>query len=195
MDSLEEFNNSTLVQIIKALKQFLSIVCICLALLTITAKGQTTTNTSVNDLDSGLVSKEIISDTDDRGKVFTKMEIIAEFPGGWLKWHLFANKHFNFAYLQKQLPENVQRFEDSIIVKFVVSRDGLISDINYKAGNGVLLEPAIQLLKKSPKWEPGLNGSRQIHSYRTLQIDVLVDKQKNIQEVKRNYNSYYVDNR
>lgn len=98
------------------------------------------------------------------------------FREGSKKWFDFAKANFDFAYVKHQLSDTVQHFEDSITVKFIVARNGTICNITIQTGNPILTEPTLKLLKLSPNWLPGLNGGRQLNSYRTLRLDILIDK-------------------
>ncbi len=95
-------------------------------------------------------------------KVWTKVEIPAEFPGGQSEW---------IRYLQKNL-----RFPDAAIdngtqgvvrVQFVVDREGNISDVQAMndPGDG-LAEEAVRIIKKGPKWKPAeQNGNKVIYRH------------------------------
>jgi hypothetical protein len=158
------------------------------------AVGQIVEDKINNDFDTTLLAQECKLDKEQLGKIFTKLEVYAEFPGGFQKWFDFAKSNFDFGYLLQHLGDTVQHFQDSIIVKFIVARNGTICNIKVHTGNPILTEPTLKLLKLSPNWKPGLNGGRQLNSYRTLRLDVLIEKKENIKTIKHYTNSYFRDN-
>jgi len=158
------------------------------------AVGQIIDEKNYNGFDTSLLASECKLDKEQLGKIFTKLEVLAEFPGGFQKWFDFAKANFDFDYLLQHLGDTVHYFQDSIIVTFIVARNGTICNIKVQTGNPILTEPTIKLLKLSPNWRPGLNGGRQLNSYRTLRLDVLIDKKDNIRTIKHYTTSYFRDN-
>jgi hypothetical protein len=156
--------------------------------------GQIIEKTSKSVYDSILLSPECSLNNKHGGKIFTKIEILSDFPGGFEKWFNFANKNFDFKHIISNLADSIHQFQDSVIVKFVVTRNGQICHAIIQKGNSVLTDPVIKLLKSSPNWKPGLSGNRELHSYRTLRIDVFIDLKAQIQEIKRQYYSYQRNN-
>ncbi|RYE43515.1 MAG: hypothetical protein EOP48_22890, partial [Sphingobacteriales bacterium] len=155
----------------------------CLTLFLTSAVGQIIDEKNNDDFDATLLAAECKLTKEQLGKIFTKIEVYAEFPGGFQKWFDFAKANFNFDYLSQHLGDTIQHFQDSIIVKFIVARNGTICNIKVQAGNLGLTEPTLKLLKLSPNWRPGLNGGRQLNSYRTLRLDILIDKKENVKTI------------
>lgn len=147
-----------------------------------------------NDFDTLLLSNECNLDKKQSGKIFTKLEIYAEFAGGFQKWFAFANRNFDFDYVANNLSDAVTIFQDSIIVKFIVARNGTVCNIKFQKGNPLLTGPIQKLLESSPNWKPGTIGGRQLNSYRTLRIDVFIDKSRHEKSIKHFMNSYFRDN-
>ena len=111
---------------------------------------------------------------DDETTIFMRVENEAEFPGGYLAW---------VSYLQKYLNPNTP-FDNGapngtyqVIVKFVVSKDGTISDVNgeTKCGYG-MEEEAIKIIKRGPKWQPALQNGRNVNAYRRQPITFIVEE-------------------
>ena len=155
------------------------------------AQGQVVEDRKPGNFDSILLSPDCKIMPVDLSRIFTKTEIIAAFPGGEEKWFEFANKNFDFDYVLNKMNDTSKKFEDSLIVKFIVTMDGNICVINVLKGNSILIEPIMRLLKRSPNWTPALSGSRALHAYRTLRVDVYIDRDRNIKEIKKYYNSYF----
>ncbi len=158
------------------------------------AVGQIIDEETNIDFDTTLLAPECKLDKEELGKTFTKLELYAEFPGGFRKWFDFANANFDFNYLSQHLGDTVHHFQDSIVVKFIVARNGKICNIKVQTGNPILTEPTLKLLRLSPNWRPGLNGGRQLNSYRTLRLDILVDKKENVKTIKHYTTSYFRNN-
>lgn len=77
----------------------------------------------------------------------------AEFPGGQAALMKWIKNNLN--YPEKERKRGIQ---GRVIVKFIVEKDGSIS--NVKIGKGVsktLDKEAIRLVKRMPKWKPGRN--------------------------------------
>ena len=170
------------------------IVSFLMTVFLIDATGQIVDPIVINDFDSTLLAPECKLDKEQLGKIFTKLEMFAEFPGGVQKWFDFANDNFDFAYVLSHISDTVQFFQDSIIVRFTVARSGTVCNMTIRAGNAILSPPTFKLLKSSPNWKPGTSAGRQLNSYRTLRLDILIDKKENRMIIKRNAKSYFRDN-
>ncbi|SEW54628.1 M56 family metallopeptidase [Chitinophaga arvensicola] len=95
----------------------------------------------------------------DNNEIFTFVEQPPKFPGGEeaLMKYLSRNIHY---------PEAAQKAktDGTVFVQFVVKSDGSITDaktVGPKKGNG-LEEEAIQVIKKMPKWQPGVQNNRPV---------------------------------
>ena len=177
------------------LKKRFSFLYLFLTLFSCTGLGQIGEHKNSYDFDMLLLSKECHLDKEQLGRIFTRLEIYAEFPGGFKKWFDFANTNFDFDYVAKNLSDTVNIFQDSIVVKFIVARNGKICNIKFQKGNTLLTEPTLKLLKSSSNWKPGVNGGRLLNSYRTLRIDVFIDNSRHQKSIKHFTNSYFRDNR
>jgi hypothetical protein len=152
--------------------------------------GQAIQNNTKDAYDSILLSPDCHLDPELAGKIFTRLEIPAEFPGGFQKWYEFANKNFDFNDVIQKI-DTTGEFRDSVVLKFIVTRDGQICSIRVQKGNPILAAAATRLLKSSRNWIPGVNGGRLLNSYRTLRIDVWIDRKENSRIIRRNFNSYF----
>jgi len=83
---------------------------------------------------------------------FNDVEVQPAFPGGMRAFYTWIGKNYKYSQDAKKNQVN-----GTIAVSFIVERDGALSsfkilrDLGYGTG-----EEAINLLKKSPKWKPGL---------------------------------------
>ncbi|ANI89222.1 hypothetical protein A9P82_07910 [Arachidicoccus ginsenosidimutans] len=106
--------------------------------------------------------------TGDYDKEFTSVQVEAKFPGGMEAWQ---------RYLRSNLRENTPSDNGAppgtykVIVSFLVSRDGSISEVKaISAPNpdyGTAAE-AVRVIERGPKWIPAIQNGRQV-TYRQKQ--------------------------
>ena len=112
---------------------------------------------------------------DDENKIFTKVEVDAAFPGGDAAWANFLQKNLKGEVaVDNGAPEG----KHTVIVKFIVSKDGSLSDINCESdpGYGMCAE-AIRVIKKTTNWKPAIQNGRNVNAYRRQPITFLVEGQ------------------
>lgn len=81
--------------------------------------------------------------------IFTKVQILPEFPGGMMGFHTYVSKMY-------KIPS---AFKGSgyLILNFIVEKDGSVSDLKVMRDLGYGTgEEAIRILKIAPKWKPGI---------------------------------------
>ncbi len=124
--------------------------------------------------DKGTVVAEVPRE-DEETKVFTKVEIEAEYPGGPSAWA---------KYLRNNLDANTPVDNDAppgtytVVVRFIVSRDGSISDVVAETKHGYGMEAeAMKIIKKGPKWTPAQQNGRHVNAYRRQPITFVVQEQ------------------
>lgn len=97
---------------------------------------------------------------EDYDKVFTVVQIAAEFPGGLPAWTKYLERNLN-----RDLPvENgAPPGKYTVVVSFIVSKDGSISEVQAEndPGYGTKNE-AIRVIQKGPKWKPAIQNGRQV---------------------------------
>ena len=112
---------------------------------------------------------------DDENKIFNKVEVDAAFPGGDAAWRNYLQKNLN-----PDIPvENgAEAGTYTVIVKFVVSRDGSLSDVSCETdpGHGMCAE-AIRVIKKTRSWTPAIQNGRNVNAYRRQPITFQVESQ------------------
>lgn len=111
----------------------------------------------------------------DDNQIFTKVEQEAEFPGGPAAWKRYLERNLNGSVpIDNNAPEGTY----TVIVKFIVSKDGSISDVQAETSFGYgMEEEAVRAIKSGPKWTPGLQNGRNVNSYRRQPITFLVQAQ------------------
>ncbi|MFZ4057481.1 MAG: energy transducer TonB [Ferruginibacter sp.] len=113
--------------------------------------------------------------SDEEDKVFTKVEVEASFPGGDAAWGRYLSKTLNpNVPVDNEAPPGKYRVE----VRFIVSKDGSISDVQAVTSHGYGMEAeAIKVIKRGPKWEPALQNGRHVNAYRSQPIVFNVEEQ------------------
>ena len=113
--------------------------------------------------------------TDDEDKIFTKVENEAQFPGGTAAWVRYLQKNLN---ANTPVDNGARSGTYQVIVKFIVSKDGSISDVQPETKHGYgMEEEAIKIIKRGPKWTPALQNGRNVNAYRRQPITFVVEEQ------------------
>jgi len=113
--------------------------------------------------------------TDDEDKIFTKVENEAQFPGGTAAWVRYLQKNLN---ANTPVDNGARSGTYQVIVKFIVSKDGSISDVQAETKHGYgMEEEAIKIIKRGPKWTPALQNGRNVNAYRRQPITFVVEEE------------------
>jgi|GEM_PF-2230251 len=99
------------------------------------------------------------------------MEIEPQFPRGYEAFQNYINRNINKALANKyiELPKGQLTRNVTILVYFLIDRDGNVVDAypDSLSSNSLpekLVEEAIRVIKKSPKWFPAvLNGRKYLY--------------------------------
>ena len=114
--------------------------------------------------------KQIVEEKkeDDENKIFDKVEIEAQFPGGEAKWRQYLERNLSGAVAAEAgAPEGTY----TTVIQFVVDKDGNISDVKALTNHGYgMEEEAMRVIKKGPKWTPAIQNGRQVKAYRKQPI-------------------------
>lgn len=108
----------------------------------------------------------------DDERPFVVVEQMPEFPGGESKIIDFVKE--NLVY-----PETAQELgiEGRVTLRFVINKDGSISDIRVMRGvDPVLDKEAIRLVKSMPKWIPGKQNGKEVPVEYTMPFTFKLDK-------------------
>jgi protein TonB len=96
-----------------------------------------------------------------KNMVFQKVEIESEFPGGPRAWLQFLNEHLT--YPKKAVRKNIQ---GTVVLQFIVDKDGSVSDLQAISGDPILAEAALAAMKDTPKWKPAVQYGKLVKSYK-----------------------------
>lgn len=121
--------------------------------------------------------KEIIEEKkeEDENKIFDKVEIEAGFPGGDAKWRQYLERNANGQVASDNgAPEGTY----TVVVQFVVDKEGNISDVKALTSHGYGMEQeAVRVIQKGPKWTPAVQNGRQVKAYRKQPITFQVQSE------------------
>jgi hypothetical protein len=118
--------------------------------------------------------KDTLPDNGDL-KIFDKVEVEASFSGGEIAWKEF---------LQNNLKANVPSKHKApvgaytVIIQFVVDKEGNISDIKALTNHGYGMEKEVtRIIKKYPKWTPAYQNNRPVKAYRKQPVTFVVSNE------------------
>jgi protein TonB len=97
----------------------------------------------------------------------------SSFPGGVPAWNKFLAH--NLVYPDKAIRKKV---DGTVVVQFIVDKDGSIYDIQAISGPKLLQEAAMDVIRNSPKWKPALVKGVKLKSYKKQPITfkIIVEK-------------------
>jgi Gram-negative bacterial TonB protein C-terminal len=126
-------------------------------------------------------SQTFLQDTlpaiDDSGFVkFDKVEVEAAYPGGDKAWIQFLVQNLDAGIAaKKRAPVGAY----TVIVQFIVNKDGTISDITSLTNHGYGMEAeVIKVLKKSPNWKPAKQNGKTVRAYRKQPVTFQVSEEE-----------------
>jgi protein TonB len=124
-----------------------------------------------SQIDEGKQVIEVKKD-DDENKIFEKVEIEAQFPGGDAGWKRYLERSLSsFNPADNGAPAGTY----TTYVQFVVDKDGNISDVKALTNYGYGMEDeAIKVIKKGPAWTPAIQNGRKVKAYRKQPITFVV---------------------
>lgn len=97
---------------------------------------------------------------EDYDKVFTVVQIPAEFPGGLPAWAKYLERNLN-----RDLPvdNGAPPGKYTVIVSFIVDKNGGISEVQAENDPGYgTKEEAVRVIKKGPSWKPAVQNGRNV---------------------------------
>lgn len=106
-------------------------------------------------------------------EIFVAVEQQAEFPGGMAALMKWLNNNIRY-------PEAAQQndVQGRVIVKFVVEKDGSVSQVQILKGvDKDLDKEALRVVNKMPKWQAGKNNGVAVRSYFTLPVNFRLQQQ------------------
>lgn len=102
----------------------------------------------------------------EEGQVFLMVEQMPEFKGGEVQMMTYI--YDNIKYPQMARESGVQ---GTVFVKFVVEKDGSVSNVEILRGIGAGCdEEAVRVIKNMPKWNPGKQNGLAVRVYFNIPI-------------------------
>jgi periplasmic protein TonB len=141
------------------MKKFIGAICFCCVLNAVSAQ----------------------TDSIDYNSEVKEVQIEPTFPGGTMVWKKYLERNQNLSLGKEfiKLKDNEAFAQQTVILSFLVHKDGMISDIiveNEKEVHPKLAEEAIRLIKRGPRWVPGLLNGRPVIYRQRQSITWIVQK-------------------
>ncbi len=120
--------------------------------------------------------RDTVPEDDTAIKIFQKVEVEASYPGGDKAWINFLIQNVNAGIAaKKKAPAGAY----TVIVQFVVDKDGAVSDITPLTNHGFgMEEEVVKVLKKSPRWKPAIQDGRKVRAYRKQPVTFQVSEEE-----------------
>ncbi len=114
-----------------------------------------------------------VKKTDNENEIFTKVEIEATFQGGEDAWRNYLRNTLNG---NTPVDYGASAGKYTVIVKFVVSKNGSLSDIKCENDPGFgMCEEAVRVIKKTKNWVPAIQNGQKVNAYRRQPIVFVVE--------------------
>jgi periplasmic protein TonB len=106
-------------------------------------------------------------------QIFTRVEVDATFKGGPNAWAKYLERNLNAGVgPDNGAPPGIYK----VIIQFVVSKTGVISDVRALTNFGYgMEEEAVRVIRKGPDWEPAIQNGNRVNAYRQQPITFKVE--------------------
>jgi beta-lactamase regulating signal transducer with metallopeptidase domain len=108
---------------------------------------------------------------DDQEEIYIKPEVRPEFEGGLEKFLKYVHKNLKMPNFEKDV-------EGMVIVKFVVEKDGSISNINMLKDPVGIEKEVIEMFESCPKWKPATQDGKPVRAECVFPINVNIKAKK-----------------
>lgn len=111
---------------------------------------------------------------DGEDAILGAVEIEASVQGGENVWRKYLERNLRANVpVDNSAPEGLY----TVIVQFVVSRNGAISDVRALTSHGFGMEAeAVRVIKNGPKWNPAIQNGRHVNAYRRQPVTFKVEE-------------------
>ena len=105
-------------------------------------------------------------------KIYEKVDVESSFQGGAAAWRTYCLQNLaDKTAASHGAPRGVY----TVIVKFIVWRNGAVSNVSAETNHGYGTEnEAIRLITDGPKWVPATIGGRKVSSWRKQPVTFVV---------------------
>ncbi len=108
----------------------------------------------------------IEGEADDDDEIFVTAEKMPSFPGGNYALHDYLESNLRYPHTAAE-----QQIEGRVYVRFVVEKDGSISDVKVaRRANPTLEKEAIRVISSMPDWTPGVTNGHAVRVVYTVPI-------------------------
>lgn len=119
-----------------------------------------------------LDAQKVIVEPPKKEEVFISVEQNPEFPGGINELYKYITDHLRYPQIAQE-----NGIEERITVRFVVEKDGSVSDVTVLRGNDASLrKEAVRVVQSLPKFQPGRQNGSAVRVYYTLPINFKLQK-------------------
>jgi protein TonB len=120
-----------------------------------------------NAVDIADLKKQQVAAEEKADEILTIVEQQPEFPGGLSALHKYLKDNIIYPVVAQE-----NGIKGKVTLKFVVNREGLISQIQILKGVDPSLDrEAIRVVQSMPKWIPGKQNGKTVNVWFTLPID------------------------
>lgn len=122
---------------------------------------------------SDLRSQPAGTDSVNQDGAFTRVDVEASFVGGLSAWRKFLEKNLN---ANVPVDNGAPAGRYTIIVQFVVDKDGSVTDVKALTKEGYGMEAEVlRLMRVAGKWSPAMVGERPVKAYRKQPVIFAVE--------------------
>ena len=115
----------------------------------------------------------VIVNESDSSKVYMTVSAEAQFPGGDYGWSEFLRKNLN---PDVPVEKGAKKGKYTVIVRFVIHKDGSISDTKCENDPGYgMCQEFLRLFKIMPKWIPANVNGESVNAWRRQPVTFLVE--------------------
>jgi protein TonB len=119
-------------------------------------------NTEVEEYIPIEIEEEVVEEA----AIFTVVESMPEFPGGYSELYEYLGKNIKYPVMAKE-----SGIQGKVYVTFVVEIDGSITDVRTIRGiGGGCDEEAIRVVQAMPKWKPGKQRGKPVRVQYNLPV-------------------------
>ena len=106
-----------------------------------------------------LYAQEIRDTITQKDTVFQIVDIFPEFPGGTKALYEFLREN-----IVSPLTPKSYSIDETVIVKFVIEKDGSVTNVNLlkSCGHPILDEEALRVTKLMPNWKPAKTNGKPV---------------------------------
>lgn len=123
---------------------------------------------------SVIIYSQVSTDTIEfNTRIFERVEVEANYPGGEKAWRKFLEKNLN-----PNVPVNkgASAGRYTVWVQFVVSKEGNTSEIKALTNYGYGMENEVmRIIKNSGQWSPAMQNERYVKAYRKQPVTFIIE--------------------